>query len=166
MIITATQKNTRQTALKVRMVANQVKNLPLKDAVIQLGVIERKASLVILKTLRQAIANATHNHGYSVEELTLKSITVAPGPTYKRFRAVSRGRAHNIFKRTCHITVQIEAGAAPKVVEKKAESKEAAKTETTTKKTVKKTTKKTVKATEKKAAKKKTVKKETKPTKK
>ena len=116
MIITATQKNTRQTALKVRLVANQVRKLSLVDAIQQLGVIQKRSSLVILKVIRQAVANAMHNHGFSVAELTLKSITVAPGQSYRRFRAVSRGRAHNVFKRTCHITVELEAGVAPKVV--------------------------------------------------
>ncbi|GIK84075.1 MAG: hypothetical protein BroJett025_06970 [Patescibacteria group bacterium] len=118
MIITATQKNTRQTALKVRLVANQVRKLPLVDAIKQLGVMQKRASLTVLKVVRQAIANAMHNHGYSMNELTLKNITVTPGPTYKRFRAVSRGRAHTIFKRTCHIMVELEAGSAPKAVKK------------------------------------------------
>ncbi len=118
MIITATQKNTRQTALKMRLVVNQVRKLPLTDAIKQLSVIQKRSSLTVLKVVRQAIANAMHNHGYSYEELILKNITVAPGQSYKRFRAVSRGRAHTIFKRTCHITVDLEAGSAPKVVKK------------------------------------------------
>lgn len=139
MIIKATQKNTRQTALKVRLVANQVRKLSLTDAISQLSVIQKRASLNILKLIRQAIADAVNNHGYSVSELTLKNITVAPGPTYKRFRAVSRGRAHNIFKRTCHITVELEAGVAPKV--EKTAPKKANKTEDV-KKEVKKEVKK------------------------
>ncbi len=118
MIITATQKNTRQTALKMRLVVNQVRKLPLTDAIKQLGVIQKRSSITVLKVVRQAIANAMHNHGYSYEELLLKNITVAPGQSYKRFRAVSRGRAHTIFKRTCHVTVELEAGSAPKVVKK------------------------------------------------
>ena len=132
MIIKATQKNTRQTARKVRLVANSVKKLPLLDAVRQLAAIERRSTLVILKVLRQAIANAVHNHGFAVENLTIKSITVAPAPQLKRFRAVSRGRAHTIVKRTCHVSVELEAAeekkSAPKTevkakVESKAKSK-------------------------------------------
>ncbi len=122
MIITATQKNTRQTALKMRLVVNQVRKLPLADAIKQLSVIQKRSSLTVLKVVRQAIANAVHNHGYSFEELTLKNITVAPGQSYKRFRAVSRGRAHTIFKRTCHVTVELEAGSAPKAVKKEAKA--------------------------------------------
>lgn len=128
MIITATQKNTRQTALKMRLVVNQVRKLSLADAIKQLSVIQKRSSLTVLKVVRQAIANAMHNHGYSFEELTLKNITVAPGQSYKRFRAVSRGRAHTIFKRTCHVTVELEAGSAPKVVKKEAKAENKAET--------------------------------------
>lgn len=144
MIITATQKNTRQTALKVRLVANQVKDLPLIDAINQLGVMQKKASLVVLKVIRQAVANAVHNHGFNIQELSLKSIIVTPGPTYKRFRAVSRGRAHNIFKRTCHVSVELEAGVAPEVVKKEKTEDKKVEKKAEVKKETKKVTKKTV----------------------
>jgi large subunit ribosomal protein L22 len=147
MIIKATQKNTRQTALKVRLVANQVRKLSLTAAITQLGVIQKRASLNILKLIRQAIADAVNNHGFTVSELTLKNITVTVGPTYKRFRAVSRGRAHTILKRTCHITVELEAGVAPiveketlKKVNKKEEVKTQVKKATAQKKAVVKKT--------------------------
>lgn len=117
MIITATQKNTRQTPRKVRLVANTVKKLTLEKALQQLAVIERRSTLVILKTIKQAMANAINNHGYGFSDLELKNIIVTEGPTYKRFRAVSRGRGHGVFKRTSHITVVLNAGdsAQPKV---------------------------------------------------
>ncbi|MCB9813058.1 MAG: 50S ribosomal protein L22 [Pseudomonadales bacterium] len=141
MIIKATQKNTRQTARKVRLIANSVKKLPLVDAVKQLAVIERRSTLVVLKVLKQAISNAVHNHGFKIEELTIKNITVAPGPQLKRFRAVSRGRAHNIVKRSCHITVEIEAGESKKdiksAVEKSKVNEEKTQIKTKTDKKVK-----------------------------
>jgi large subunit ribosomal protein L22 len=108
MIITATQKNTRQTARKVRYVADVVKKMSIEDALKQLAVMERRASLVVLKTLRQAIANAINNHQLSLDELKIKNIVVDVAPTYKRWRAVSRGRAHTILKRSCHIKVELE----------------------------------------------------------
>lgn len=101
----ATQKFVRQSPRKVRLVANQVKDLPLEQAVIQLVHIERKATLVLLKTLRQAMANAQHNHGVSPDDLRIKTIIIGDGPRYKRFNAVSRGRAHSIIKRSCHVRV-------------------------------------------------------------
>ncbi len=107
MIITATQKFTRQTPRKVRLVANTVKKLPLDQALRQLAVIERKSTLVLLKTVKQAIANAVNNHGLQFSDLKIDNILVTQGPTYKRFRAVSRGRAHEIKKRTSHVTVTL-----------------------------------------------------------
>ncbi len=110
MLITATQKNTRQAPRKVRIVANAVKNLPLDKALQQLAVIERRSTVVILKTVKQAIANATNNHGFAFSDLELKNIVVTEGPTYKRYRAVSRGRGHGVLKRSSHITVILNAG--------------------------------------------------------
>ena len=108
MQIVATQKNVRQSPRKVRLVANTVKKLSLTDALRQLAVIERRSTLVVLKVLKQAIANAMNNHQLSFESLNLKSIEVVPGPTYKRFQPVSRGRAHSIYKRTSHVRVVLE----------------------------------------------------------
>jgi large subunit ribosomal protein L22 len=101
----ATQKITRQSPRKVRLVANQVKSLPMPEMLQQLAVIEKKSTLVLLKTVRQAIANAQNNHGVALEDLELKELLVNEGPTYKRFQPVSRGQAHKILKRTCHIRV-------------------------------------------------------------
>lgn len=162
MIITAQQTNSRQTPRKVRLVANAVKGMKLADAIKQLGVIERKSSIVILKVVRQAIANAMNNHGFTFDELSLKNILVTEGPRYKRFRAVSRGRAHGVIKRTCHVLVELEAGVAPKKEEKKAAPKKEAAEEKKApakKSTKKEVTKKTAKKTTKKTAAKKTAKK-------
>ncbi len=101
----ATQKNTRQSPRKIRLVASQVRSLPLEKMIDQLAVVERKASLVLLKVLKQAIANAQNNHGVSFDRLKLKELVVMEGPRYKRWRAVSRGRAHSIIKRTSHVRV-------------------------------------------------------------
>lgn len=148
MTITASQIYARQAPRKVRLVANTVKSLPLTDAFLQLGVIKREASILVMKVLRQAVANATHNHGIKVEDLVIKSIRVDGGSLYKRFRAVSRGRAHAIVKKTCHVTVElmektdVVSKAKPVVTETKPE---VASTEVVSEKTVAK------KATKKKA---------------
>lgn len=107
MKITATQKQIRQTPRKMRLVANQVKDLSLEKALRQLALIDRRASLAILKVLKQAIANAMNNHRLPFESLELKGIQINPGSVYKRWRAVSRGRAHSIMKRTSHIRVEL-----------------------------------------------------------
>ncbi|NCN45420.1 MAG: 50S ribosomal protein L22 [Candidatus Pacebacteria bacterium CG10_big_fil_rev_8_21_14_0_10_36_11] len=142
MQITAEQKNTRQSPRKVRLVANAVRKLSIQKAMDQLAVMERRASIAVAKVLRQALANAWHNHHLAAEELELKNILVGEGPTYKRFRAVSRGRAHTIFKRSSHIQVILETKQAPAAkAEVKTEAvKEEKKTEKAAPKAAKKTT--------------------------
>ncbi len=108
MIVKAVQKNTRQTPRKLVLVANTVRGESLADAIRQLSIMDRRASLVILKVMRQAIANAMHNHQASFSDLVLKDIVINEGPRYRRWQAVSRGRAHGIIKRTSHITVILE----------------------------------------------------------
>lgn len=125
MIIKARQKNTRQTPRKVRLVANEVKNLKLEEAIKQLAVMERRATLVILKALKQAISNAINNHGFSFEDLELDNILVTEGPRYKRFRAVSRGRAHTVLKRTCHVEVILKTVDKKAALKKEKEEKKA-----------------------------------------
>lgn len=107
MTITATQKYTRQATRKVRLVANTVRKMPLEQALRQLAVIERRSTLVIMKTVKQAVANAINNHGLKFTDLKLENIIVNEGPRYQRMRAVSRGRGHEIKKRTSHITVTL-----------------------------------------------------------
>lgn len=132
MLIKATQKNTRQTPRKVRLVANQVRKMSLPKAIEQLGLIEKRPTLVILKTLRQALANASHNHGLKIEDLELDNILITEGPRYKRFRAVSRGRAHGVIKRTSHITVTLKTNEKATPVAPKKELKKPAKAEKVT----------------------------------
>lgn len=152
MEIYASQRYTRQAPRKVRLVANTVKSLSLEAAFRQLATMERAASLPVMKTLRQAVANAQHNHNLSPTMLKIKSIVVENGPIYKRYRAVSRGRGHSIQKKTAHIVVRLETientapvtAAAEKKTESKAEIKPEVKTEA--KAVVKKTTAATKKA--------------------
>lgn len=146
MIIKAEQKNTRQTSRKVRLVADVVKKMSIADAIKQLAVINRKSSLLVLKVLGQAVANATNNFGLAVADLEIDNIVINDGPALKRWRAVSRGRAHTILKRTCHVRVDLrtkkEAVPVAKTEAPKAEVavEEAPKDEVTEvkKKTVKK----------------------------
>jgi len=119
----AEQKNCRQTPRKVNLVASQVRGLSLTQAFEQLALINKKASIVLLKVMRQAVANAMNNHGLGIDQLEIDQILVKTGPTYKRFRAVSRGRAHRILKRTCHVEVILKSKQESKKAVKKTEKK-------------------------------------------
>ena len=59
------------------------------------------------KLLESAIANAEHNEGADVDELSVSTIFVDEGLTMKRIRPRAKGRADRILKRTCHITLAV-----------------------------------------------------------
>jgi large subunit ribosomal protein L22 len=62
------------------------------------------------KVLESAIANAEHNEGADVDELTVSAIYVDEGPVLKRFMPRAKGRANQILKRTSHITIKVSEG--------------------------------------------------------
>jgi large subunit ribosomal protein L22 len=108
MEIVAKAGNIRMSARKVRLVVDSVKKKPLSQALVDLKFIQKRATKPILKVLNSAVANAKHNFGVELGNLVIKKIEVGEGSTYKRFRAVSRGRAHHILKRTSNIKVVLE----------------------------------------------------------
>jgi large subunit ribosomal protein L22 len=59
------------------------------------------------KVLESAIANAEHNAGADVDELSVTSVFVDEGVTMKRIKPRAKGRADRILKRSCHITVKV-----------------------------------------------------------
>ena len=60
-------------------------------------------------SLRSAVANAEQKEMGDSESMVISKAFVNCGPTYKRFRARSMGRANAIQKRTSHITVVVAA---------------------------------------------------------
>ena len=54
-----------------------------------------------------SIANAEHNEGADIDELSVAKIFVDEGPTMKRIMPRAKGRADRIFKRSSHITVVV-----------------------------------------------------------
>ncbi len=92
---------------KVRLVADQVRGLPVEKALEQLTFSNKKAAAIIKKVLESAIANAEHNDGADIDELKVSQIYVDQGPTLKRMRARAKGRGNRILKRTSHVTIKV-----------------------------------------------------------
>lgn len=109
MLIKAEQKYVRTSPRKLRLVLDSVRMLknPQK-MILYLEQVPKRASLPLVKVLKQAIANSKNNFGQAEENLRLKEITINAGPVYKRGQPVSRGRFHPIIKRTSHIRVILE----------------------------------------------------------
>ncbi len=108
MATVAKLRKARIAPQKVRLIADQIRGLPVDQAINLLAFSSKKAAGIVKKVLESAIANAEHNDGADVDELTVSHISVDEGPTMKRWRARARGRASKILKRTCHVTISVE----------------------------------------------------------
>lgn len=91
-------------ARKARLVVDLIRGRNVDDALDILRFTEKKASGLVDKVLRSAVANANEQEA-DVRRLFVKEARVDEGPFFKRFRPKDRGRAHQILKRTSHITV-------------------------------------------------------------
>ena len=99
--------NSRISPQKMRLVADQVRGLPVEKALDVLTFSNKKAATVIKKVLESAIANAEHNDSADIDDLKVSEILVDAGPTMKRLRPRARGRADRIIKRTSHLKVTV-----------------------------------------------------------
>jgi len=104
---TAKLRGARISAQKVRLVADQVRGMPVEKAEQLLAFSTKKAARIMKKVLLSAIANAEHNDGADIDELSISSVMVDEGPTLKRGRARAKGRGTQILKRTSHITLTV-----------------------------------------------------------
>ena len=104
---TAKLNHARISAQKCRLVADQIRGLPVERALQVLTFSQKKAAHMVRKVLESAIANAEHNEGADVDELKVSAVCEDEGPTLKRWHARAKGRANHIFKRTSHITITV-----------------------------------------------------------
>jgi large subunit ribosomal protein L22 len=97
----------RLSAQKGRLVADQIRGLPVERALNILTFSPKKAAGIIKKVLESAIANAEHNEGADVDELKVVRVLVEQGPTLRRYHARAKGRGARILKPTCHVFVTV-----------------------------------------------------------
>ena len=97
----------RISAQKVRLVADQIRGKPVGIALDILGFSNKKSARMVRKLLESAIANAEHNEGADIDELSVSKIFVDEGLTMKRIKPRAKGRADRILKRSCHITLAV-----------------------------------------------------------
>lgn len=102
----------RMSPHKVRRVLDQIRGRSYREALIILEFMPYRACDPILKVLRSAVANAEHNLGYSSADLIITQAFADQGTVLKRFRPRAQGRAYQIRKPTCTITVAVAPGEA------------------------------------------------------
>src|SRR6516225_2677305 len=105
MEVKAIHRGARISAQKTRLVADQIRGLPVDKALNVLTFSPKKAAGIVKKVVLSAIANAEHNEGADIDEL--KIIYVDKAASLKRFTARAKGRGNRIEKQSCHITVTV-----------------------------------------------------------
>ncbi|MCH8478475.1 MAG: 50S ribosomal protein L22, partial [Wenzhouxiangella sp.] len=95
------------SAQKERLVADQVRGLPVENADELLNFSSKKGAPIIRKVLLSAVANAENNVGAEIDQLKDSRIFVDEGPTWKRGLARAKGSYTRILKRTSHISVGV-----------------------------------------------------------
>jgi large subunit ribosomal protein L22 len=107
----ATAKFVRVSPRKTRLVAENIKGLPVEQALDVLKFTPKKPADVLFKVLASAVANAEQLPGVDIDALRVKRVQVNGGPSWKRIRPRAMGRAYRILKRTSHITIVVEEEA-------------------------------------------------------
>jgi large subunit ribosomal protein L22 len=95
---------------KAQLVAELIRDRYVGEALTILHFSEKKkASLIVEKVLRSAIANAQQKApNIDVDNLYISRIFINQGPQMKRIRPAPMGRAYRILKRTSHIHIYLE----------------------------------------------------------
>jgi large subunit ribosomal protein L22 len=104
---TAVLRGVRLSAQKGRLVADQIRGLSVDRALNVLTFSPKKGARIIKKVLESAIANAEHNDGADIDELSVQTIYVEKAESLRRFTARAKGRGNVILKQTSHIFVTV-----------------------------------------------------------
>ena len=104
----AVRKHIRSSPRKLRSVVNVVRGKRVPEALDALNFLPQKVTRTVKLTILSAVHNLmdrNRDERFDENELIVKEIRVDEGARLKRFRPVSRGRAHPIQKRSAHLTV-------------------------------------------------------------
>jgi len=106
----ATQKYIRVSAQKARLVVDLIRGKNAGDALSVLTYTKKRVTSAVEKVLRSAISNAEEKDEHvDVDQLVVAQAYVNEGPRAKRIRPAPLGRAYRYQRRTCHITVVVQA---------------------------------------------------------
>ena len=108
MAASAKSVNTGISAKKVRRIVDLVRGKKVEDALQALQFMPSPAAGQVAKVVRAATANAENEMLSRASDLKIVEIYADEAKSLKRIRALPRGRAARISKRSSHITVVVE----------------------------------------------------------
>lgn len=110
MAFTAKHRYARISPRKARLLMDLIRGRKVDDALTLLRFSKKRASVMVEKVVRSAVANATEQDvAPKRNELVVSAAWVDEGPTIKRFQPKDRGKAYSIKKRTSHLVVEVDA---------------------------------------------------------
>lgn len=104
----AIAKHVRVSSRKMKFVCNMVRGKSVEEALTILKFTPNKGAKILEKVVKSAAANAENNFDMNKDNLYVSEVYSNQGPTLKRFRPRSQGRAFKILKRTSHIGVVVK----------------------------------------------------------
>jgi large subunit ribosomal protein L22 len=94
---------------KARLLMDLIRGRDVDDAISMLRFSKQRASGMIEKVIRSAVANATEQDVASKRNaLFVAEARVDAGPIIKRFQPKDRGKAYSIQKKTSHLVVTVD----------------------------------------------------------
>ena len=104
----ASHRYARIAPRKARLIMDLVRGRDVDDAITMLRFAKQRASGMIEKVVRSAVANANETEAPPRNTLFVAKAWVDPGPVIKRFQPKDRGKAYEIKKRTSHLVVELD----------------------------------------------------------
>ena len=93
---------------KARLIIDLIRGRDVDDAISMLRFAKQRASGMVEKVIRSAVANANERDVAPRGTLFVSEARVDAGPVIKRFQPKDRGKAYPIKKRTSHLVVELE----------------------------------------------------------
>jgi large subunit ribosomal protein L22 len=102
-------KNYRQAPRKVRLIADRMRGRRVSDVLVDLSVMPQKSAPAMKKLLESAVANARQKDpSLSADMLTVATIMVDQGITYRRYMPRAFGRAAPIKHECSHVILELD----------------------------------------------------------
>ncbi len=127
MISSARLRYLRSSPQKVRLVVDQIRGLDVNLALATLDTSPKSVAVDVARLLRSAVANSSKgDQRVDADTLYVSGAWVDTGPTMKRIRPATFGRAFRVLHRLSHITIELDAreGAAPRLSRAKRRAQE------------------------------------------
>ena len=103
----AMANNLRVSPRKLGLVAGLIRNMHVRNALIQLSFSKKRIAKDVLKCLQSAVANAENNHNLDIDNLFIAEVLVGKAIVMKRFSPRARGRGFRIKKPFSNLSIKL-----------------------------------------------------------